>query len=81
MLRRNVRKILKYVIIAALIFLSGALFFKSFNSIREFDKNRIETREKYSGLPKAPDLHKVMLHIILYFDLVRLFIMRILVNI
>ncbi len=54
MLRRNARKILKYLLISIVILTCGLLFFKSFTTIVDIDNNRIETREKYSGFPQAP---------------------------
>ena len=59
MLRRNIRKILKYSFIAIILIICGLLFFKSFMTIRDIDNNGIESREKYSGLPKSPDQRKV----------------------
>lgn len=62
MLRRNIRRILKYSFIVILLIICGLLFFKSFMTIRDMDSNEVESREKYSGLPKNPDQQKVLFH-------------------
>lgn len=61
MLRRNARKIIKYSLVALVLIICGLLFSKPFLKIRDMDSNQIETREKYSGLPKSPDEQKVIM--------------------
>lgn len=62
MLRRNIRRILKYSFIVILLIICGLLFFKSFITFRDIDSNEVESRQKYSGLPKSPDQQKVLFH-------------------
>lgn len=42
-----------------LLTICGILFFKAFITMKDIDSKGIEIREKYSGLPKAPDQQKV----------------------
>ncbi|XP_054712053.1 putative polypeptide N-acetylgalactosaminyltransferase 10 [Uloborus diversus] len=56
MLRRNARKLLKYLFVAALLIIGGALLMRSFVNVGDIDKSVLKNQGKYSGLPKAPKL-------------------------
>lgn len=59
MLKRNARKFLKYLVFASVILIGGLVILKSFITVGDIDVNNIKSQEKYSGLPKAPNKHKI----------------------
>lgn len=59
MLKRNARKFLKYLFFASLLIIGAIVLLKSFISINDIDVNNIKNQAKYSGLPKAPNKHKI----------------------
>ncbi|XP_015926191.1 putative polypeptide N-acetylgalactosaminyltransferase 10 [Parasteatoda tepidariorum] len=59
MLRRNARKLIKYVCLAILLVIGSGLLFKSFTTINSIEAENSFRKGKYLGLPDAPDKHKI----------------------